>query len=170
MDVHMKGMDGAAATRAIRAAEGAAGAGGAERRRPTKIVAISASVVDTDRDALLAGGCDAFVSKPYREALLFDTLETLLGARFLRAKDSGGMRTDVDVATPERLGRLPGPLRDQLYRAARGGDLGAAREAVEIVATKDEELAASLRMLVDAFLLEEIEARMSHDGSRPGTA
>jgi len=160
MDVHMPGMDGGAATRAIRSAERATG------RRATKIVAISASVLESDRDALLAGGCDAFVSKPYREAVLFDTLETLLGASFVRAGESGGMRTDSDAATPERLGQIPEPLRAQLYRAARGGDLGAAREAVETVAETDAELAASLRLLVDAFLLEEIEARMNPEGGR----
>ena len=160
MDVHMPGMDGGAATRAIRAAEAET------KRRPTKIVALSASALETDRDALLAEGCDAFVSKPFREAVLFETIEALLGARFERANDSGGLRADADAATPERLRTIPEPLRRKLYLAARNGDLGGAREAVETLARTDRPLADSLRVLVDAFLLEEIEARMSADAAR----
>ncbi len=160
MDVHMPEMDGATATRAIRASERAQGG------RAAKIVALSASVLETDRDALLHGGCDAFVSKPFREGLLFETLEAVLGARFVRAGESGGTRVERDAATPERLRTIPEPLRTQLYVAARGGDLGGARVAVETVAKTDAELADSLRMLVDAFLLEEIEARMSADAPR----
>ena len=165
MDVHMPGLDGAATTRAIRDRERARD----QPRPPTKIVALSASVLEGDREALLRGGCDAFLSKPYREGALFEALETVLGARFDRAGDSGGMGSDADAATPERLQRLPEELKRKLYRAARGGDLGGARLAVGAVAATDPELAESLRVLVDAFLLEEIEARMRPDGSEGPT-
>ncbi len=168
LDVHMPGMDGGEAVRIVRASERARAASG-EDGREAKIVALSASVLETDRDALLRGGCDAFVSKPFRESLLFGTFETLLGARFVRGGESGGAHPDADAATPERLRQLPEPLRSRLYRAVRGGDLGGAREAVESLAKDDPELADSLRVLVDAFLLEEIEARMSADAARPDT-
>ena len=43
-------------------------------RRATRIIALSASVPEGDREGLVEAGCEAFVSKPYREGLLFETL------------------------------------------------------------------------------------------------
>lgn len=154
MDVRMQGMDGASATRAIR---------DAEPTRRTKIVALSASAFEHERDALIEGGCDAFVAKPYREATIFEALEAQLGARFVYADDSEPTRASGDLATHERLARLADSLRGPLLAAARAGDLKRAREAVDAITPVDAELGRALRALIDAFLLEEIEARMSGD-------
>ncbi len=58
MDVHMPEMDGIEATRRIRAAEEA----GAGARTP--VVALTANAFSDDRDACLAAGMDAFLTKP----------------------------------------------------------------------------------------------------------
>ncbi len=161
MDVRMEGVDGAAATRKIREKEPA---------RKTKIVALSASAFEHERAALIAGGCDAFVAKPYRESTIFETIEAQLGATFVFADDSATTRTSADVATRERLAALPDALRTQLHAAARAGDLKRARDAVDSIADIDAELGRSLRDLIDAFLLEEIEGRMERDAGDESTS
>jgi len=72
MDVHMPEMDGIAAAQRIRAAELAAGG------PRTPIVALTANAFSDDRDACLAAGMDAFLTKPLdRERLA----ELLAGGR-----------------------------------------------------------------------------------------
>jgi CheY-like chemotaxis protein len=68
MDVHMPDLDGIAATRRIRAAEAAAG----DRRTP--IIALTANAFGEDRDACLAAGMDAFLTKPLDRERLADAL------------------------------------------------------------------------------------------------
>ncbi|HEY2137926.1 MAG TPA: ATP-binding protein [Xanthobacteraceae bacterium] len=68
MDVHMPDLDGIAATRRIRAAEQQAG--GAR----TPIVALTANAFSDDRDACLAAGMDAFLTKPLDRERLAELL------------------------------------------------------------------------------------------------
>ena len=66
MDVHMPEMDGLEATRQIRARFAATG---------PRIVAITANVMDGDREACLAAGMDDYVGKPIRVHELLAALE-----------------------------------------------------------------------------------------------
>jgi PAS domain S-box-containing protein len=68
MDVRMPDLDGIEATRRIRAAEAAAGGA----RIP--IVALTANAFGEDRDACLAAGMDAFLTKPLDRERLADLL------------------------------------------------------------------------------------------------
>jgi CheY-like chemotaxis protein len=74
MDVLMPEMDGLEATRAIRAAENLTG-------RHVPIVAMTAHALREDRERCLKAGMDGYVSKPIRAQQLFETIETVLGAR-----------------------------------------------------------------------------------------
>lgn len=69
MDVHMPEMDGLEATRRIRAAEAIGGG-----RIP--IVALTANAFSDDRDACLAAGMDAFLTKPLDRERLAELLAT----------------------------------------------------------------------------------------------
>jgi CheY-like chemotaxis protein len=72
MDVHMPGVDGMTATQLIRTAEARRGVA------RTRIVALTADVTASDRDACLAAGMDGFLTKPLdRERLI----ETIAGIR-----------------------------------------------------------------------------------------
>src|SRR5204862_482123 len=68
MDVHMPGVDGMTATHLIRVAE--------ERhnRARTRIVALTADVTETDREACIAAGMDGFLTKPLDRDRLLDTI------------------------------------------------------------------------------------------------
>ena len=61
MDVHMPGMDGIEATRRLRESEAKRGQG--ERAR-LPVIALTASVMDEDRQNCLAAGMDDFLTKP----------------------------------------------------------------------------------------------------------
>ena len=71
MDCMMPVMDGFSATRAIRAAEAATG-------QHVPIIALTASVIDADRDKCSLAGMDDFVAKPFRQEELEKALERWL--------------------------------------------------------------------------------------------
>ena len=73
MDFHMPEMDGCEATRWIRAREASEG------RDRIPIIALTASVLDRDREACLNSGMDEFLAKPIEEARLNQVLESVLG-------------------------------------------------------------------------------------------
>ena len=83
MDVQMPEMDGIEATRRIRVLPLA---------HQPEIVAMTASVLERDRDECLEAGMDAFLVKPFRPADVAKTLEACHG----RLESAG------DAATPER--------------------------------------------------------------------
>jgi two-component system sensor histidine kinase/response regulator len=72
MDVHMSGLDGLSAARQIRAQA---------RHAKLPIIALTAQVLSQERDATLAAGMNAHLSKPIDEALLYRTLFELLKER-----------------------------------------------------------------------------------------
>jgi len=70
--------DGFEATQAIRAMEAEAEARGRARRR-LPIVALTASVLQADRDRCHASGMDDFISKPFRPEQLHAALARWTG-------------------------------------------------------------------------------------------
>jgi two-component system sensor histidine kinase/response regulator len=77
MDEQMPVMDGIAATREIRRAQARGEPGFPSDLR---IVALTASAMESDRDACLAAGMDDFLSKPVQPDVLRKTLARLLGS------------------------------------------------------------------------------------------
>lgn len=130
MDVQMPGIDGLEASRRIRAREAAEG------REPTPIIALTASVLDHDRQAALDAGMNAFASKPLDLNALLWEIARLLGL------------TDMP-------GALASVVRSEgLFDWIRGSRLwgGPLRMAEAIAAFIDEQsgLVARLSLLVSA--------------------
>jgi CheY-like chemotaxis protein len=72
MDLMMPDVDGTEATRRIRAVEAATG------RARTPIIALSASVMETDRASAQAAGMDGFATKPVELQALRRAIATVL--------------------------------------------------------------------------------------------
>jgi two-component system cell cycle response regulator DivK len=71
MDIQLPGMSGLEALQAIRADASIAG---------TKVMAVTASVMDGDRDRIRVAGFDAFVPKPLSLPLFLQEVERLTAA------------------------------------------------------------------------------------------
>jgi len=104
MDIRMPVMDGYAATRAIRAWEQA------HQRKPTPIIALTASALDEDIRRCLEAGCEAHVAKPVKRATLIATL-----ARFAPRREKGAPQP-IAVTVDETLRDLV-PLFLEFKRA-----------------------------------------------------
>ncbi len=81
MDLQMPDMDGIAVTKAIRAKESAT-------NTHVPIVALTAHAMRGDRERCLAGGMDAYASKPIRAVELFDVIARLLSLDVAGAKET----------------------------------------------------------------------------------
>jgi signal transduction histidine kinase/ligand-binding sensor domain-containing protein/CheY-like chemotaxis protein len=138
MDLRMPGMDGLEATRRIRAMEG-----GGE----VKIVAVSASAYNSERDQVLAAGMDDFVRKPYRPEEIFECLGRHLGVRYRRhaaapapeaeAEPAGGLSAGV-------LASLPKALREELRDALITLDDARIGAIIRRISERDAAIGAAL--------------------------
>ncbi|HJW09796.1 MAG TPA: ATP-binding protein, partial [Holophagaceae bacterium] len=148
MDLRMPRMSGFEAIQVIRGQE-------LERGLPhTFVVAISASVIDLDREALRLAGFDDFIGKPFREAQLFDLASRWLGLRFItRAHDEAAQAVPAgDLA--EGLRAQPDAWRSDLREAVLTGDTEAALALVDRLEGGGP--AAGLRHLLRGYKLQEL--------------
>jgi CheY-like chemotaxis protein len=151
MDCQMPEMDGFEATRRIRAWEARqSGPGHAPPRIP--IVALTANAITGDRERCLAAGMDDYVSKPFTQAQLHETI-----ARWT------GVDTDSSTATPAADSPPSGgsPAAPIEASATSGGaveggplDPSALQSIREIESSSGQPLVARV---IDAYLQESPE-------------
>jgi len=96
MDLHMPGVSGLDATRAIRAAELRAG------RPPVPVIALTASVLDEDREAARRAGMNGFATKPIDLEALYAETARVLGLRTAVTEDRADVRTEDPVIDMRR--------------------------------------------------------------------
>ncbi len=96
VDLVMPGMSGSEVARAIRTAPDPL---------ETPIIAVSASVLESDRRDCRAAGCDAFLSKPVRARELYALLETHLDLTWTHAEPAA----DESAGRPRRGPMIPPP-------------------------------------------------------------
>jgi CheY-like chemotaxis protein len=141
MDVQMPGMDGLEATRRIRADEAAAG------RPPVPIIAMTASVLERDRDATREAGMDGFTTKPVDVAALTQELARVLnlpaGAPHLApaAAHAPGKLLDTEQGLYRWAGQQDAYLR-ALHRFAREQEAAGAQLKAALAAGQHAACAA----------------------------
>jgi signal transduction histidine kinase/ligand-binding sensor domain-containing protein/DNA-binding NarL/FixJ family response regulator len=148
MDVRMPGMDGIEATRAIRSAESNTGASLGDIR--CRIIALTASVFEHERDAILDVGADDLVVKPFREGTIFEKLEQHLALSFVR--DAADAESELPFA---RVSELPREMVEAIYNALWVGDADSALRAVEEAYDIDPPLADGLAQLIRGYRFKE---------------
>src|SRR6202795_2253961 len=115
MDFRMPVMDGHEAIRRIRAM-----AGGED----TKIIAVTASAMDDNRQELIEIGADDFISKPFREAELFHKIHAQVGVEYVYADHPTAAAREEEVElTPESLAGWPQDVLDPMREAVLTADL-----------------------------------------------
>src|SRR5438128_6842994 len=93
MDFRMPVMDGHEAIRRVRAMPGG---------RAVKIIAVTASAMDENRQELMQIGADDFISKPFREAELFQKIHTHVGVKYVYAEHpTASAQEEAAEITPE---------------------------------------------------------------------
>jgi PAS domain S-box-containing protein len=150
MDIRMPQMDGIEAVRRVRAMPG-----GAEVR----IMCVTASAFDEDRDAARHAGVDDFLSKPVREDALFEKLRTLLGVRYeytTTTPPSHPPARGRSSLTPTNVALVEPELREQLRQATLSADLDRMLVLIDRVKDQHTAAAAELEGLAKGFAYERI--------------
>jgi CheY-like chemotaxis protein len=122
MDMRMPILDGYEATRQIRAASSLDTA--------PKIIALTASAFEDEREAILTAGCDDLVCKPVTEAMLFETMSQHIGVRYLYEEPTAASPIQADqssdlltaAALQTAMQAMPSDWIERLQWAARVAD------------------------------------------------
>jgi CheY-like chemotaxis protein len=147
MDLRMPVMDGYEAIRQIKSTP---------RGKQSTIIALSASILDKDRETAFAAGCEAFLQKPFRDAEIFELLHRHLGVRFVYEEEQQTADSKLHVAreellTPEALTVLPEELVKALQEALESIDLDKTRHIIDQIRHHDAQLAKALAELMQEY-------------------
>src|SRR5688500_1935714 len=156
MDFRMPVMDGHEAIRRIRAMDGG---------KEPKIIAVTASAMDENRQELMAIGADDFIGKPFREADLFQKIHAHAGVEYVYAEDSPVEALDEAVElTPESLAGCSPDLIESLRDAVITADLDQLLAKIQEVEDCDPRVARALRRLAEDFQYEKL-LELFHTGA-----
>jgi CheY-like chemotaxis protein len=160
MDMRLPEIDGLEATRRIVSDYGANG---------LKVVAMSASALEHERQMYLKAGCDDFIAKPFRTARLYDCLQHLLGVEFEYRQSEAvyGHAHSLD------LGRivLPEELVTRLMMAAELHSATVLKNClreVEETGPSGQRLAGHLREFLASYDMEMIQKIVAQIAVAPG--
>lgn len=152
MDGQMPEMDGYEATRAVRELEQRGEIG---LPQPIRIIAMTASVMEGDRERCLAAGMDDYISKPVRCETLKAALDQWRPA-VARPADEKGMVVNKNIETPFAEPPQPAIDFDRLNEVC-GGDPTEVRDLVMFYLSQAEELVQSLAAAVESNLPEDVQ-------------
>jgi two-component system, sensor histidine kinase len=148
MDMRMPDINGLEAARTIRARSNG--------KRPV-IIAVTASAMDEDRDAVMrSGDVDDFLPKPCRDGELLDKIQAHLNLDYLYADEETLQGTEPVAAPasalgPEQLAEVPAELLDHLQEAVLNGDKDRLDQLIERVGEQDKRAAQALKELADKY-------------------
>ncbi len=153
MDMRMPVMNGYEATRQIKALpEGQA----------AKVIALTASAFEEEKEKVMATGCDDFLRKPYRESEIFELIAKHLGVRYqyegTQANETDHAETVKKDLTPTDLADLPQTLLDELQQAVTDLDMDKISQVIEKINKINTEVAKALKTLADNFEYDQLLA------------
>jgi CheY-like chemotaxis protein len=148
MDFRMPVMDGHEAIRRIRAMEGG---------KEPKIIAVTASAMDDNRQELMEIGADDFIGKPFRETELFEKIRAHVKVEYVYA-DLPSVATQQVAAelTSESLAGWPQELISPMREAVITADLDQLLARIQLVEARDPAIAQELRRLAEGFQYQKL--------------
>ncbi len=166
MDMRMPVMDGYEATRQIKA-QGTPPNGAS---MDTKIIALTASSYEEEREAVIQAGCDDYLRKPFRAADIFVLMEQHIGVRFLYAEadpQPNSIHSNSSLST-EALTLLSMEQLTHLTETIETLDLLLIEAQLEQIEQTHPELASGLKQLVHDFQFDKLlilmeEAKTHHE-------
>ena len=148
MDFRMPVMDGREAIRRIRTM-----AGGED----LKIIAVTASAMDENRQDLMKIGADDFLSKPFREVELFQMIHAHLGVEYDYAENpTAAAQEEAAELTAESLSGWPQDLIDSMREAVITADLDQLLARIHELEARDPRIAQELRRLAEGFQYQKL--------------
>jgi CheY-like chemotaxis protein len=149
MDMRMPILDGYEATRRIKADLGG---------EKVIIIALTASVLEADKEQVFAAGCDDFLSKPFREAEIFEMMAKHLGVKYIYEnappENPVEAASENDTLMKESLKKLPLPWLDNFRLALQYIDLKVIDNLVHLIEQDEPNLAILIKKYIDNFQYE----------------
>jgi PAS domain S-box-containing protein len=159
MDFRMPEMDGHEAIRRIRTIDGG---------KDVKIIAVTASAMDENRHELMEIGADDFISKPFREAELFQKIHVRMGLEYVYADEPSAPAPKDDAElTPDSLACLPLDKIDLMRDAVIGADLDQLLATIQELEPTAPDVARGLRTLAEHFAYEKLLALFGPEVPQP---
>jgi CheY-like chemotaxis protein len=110
MDMRMPVMDGYEATKHIKTHL---------KGQATAVIALTASILEEEQAVILSAGCEDFVRKPFREAVIFDKMAQYLGVSYVYEELSSPLQeVKTGASLQESLATMPVEWVSKLYQAA----------------------------------------------------
>ncbi len=155
MDIRMPVMDGYQATQHIKAKPAG---------KNTIIIALTASALSQDEQAIFAAGCDDILHKPFQPLELLEKIATHLGVRYIYETPDITSQSSVSLVeiTPDTLKIMPLEWLEQLHQAAVRGDDAWMNNLITQIPESHAELAATLTTIIEDFRFDKITAITEH--------
>ena len=148
MDFRMPVMDGHEAIRQIRTMAGG---------ETPKIIAVTASALSENRQDLMDIGANDFLSKPFREAELFEKIHAQLGVEYVYAETpAAGESEEPAELTAESLAGWPQETIHSLREAVITADLDQLLAKIQEAEGRDPRVAQGLRRLAESFQYQKL--------------
>jgi len=149
MDMRMPVMDGYEATRRIKKLPGG---------KDCVVIAVTASVFEDGRDAILKAGCDAILRKPYKSAEVYALLEKYLGICFVREQESQAEDTadGLVVLIPSDFSHIDSDWKQGFTEATRLGSLQEMNRMLQQLRPGQDKLARGLEGLIERYDFQRI--------------
>ncbi len=181
MDMRMPIMDGYEATHQIRSLEQNQNI---PLNKAVKIIGLTVSVLESDRQALLAAGCDDFVNKPFKGDILFARMAEHLNLEYIYAELAAlpesaasllsslnsGLVSEMtarlalgeiepqfqQIRAKAELEKMPKAWLEKVYLAARAADEDAVKLLLLEIPEIQQFLLEYLTILVKNFQLDQV--------------
>jgi CheY-like chemotaxis protein len=127
------------------------------------VVALSASAFEHERVGILDAGCDAFVTKPFKEQDLFDVLHDYLGVAYAYEEGAPAPATAEVALSRERFLGLPAQWRARFREALLNADPVESLRLVGEIEGADAMLARQIGARVRDYRWDELD-ELSGDG------